>query len=115
MYRLGEVFLIPVLCEAAVFLFNDDVPKDQWSQETLEDFCEAAKIAYSSTPPSNRGMRDAVTAISAGRINELLERSIFAKAFRDDFPELGTDIVVSLAASKRILPEERPPKRHKKN
>jgi len=61
MYALGDKYQVEGLCDLAKRKFETCLSEHAHS----EDFIEAVQIAYSTTPDSNRGLRDAV--ISAFR------------------------------------------------
>ncbi|KAF1915882.1 hypothetical protein BDU57DRAFT_556238 [Ampelomyces quisqualis] len=58
MYALGDKYQVEGLCYVATQKFESCLPHHAYS----EDFVSAVQIAYSSTPDSNRGLRDSVLA-----------------------------------------------------
>ena len=104
MYRLGDVFQIPLLCKYAVAEFLRRTYKVEWTQPLLDDFCEAIKLIYRTTLDSDRGMREAVRDVAMDHCRSLLGREQFMKVLREEIPELGADLLAGLNQSDRIKP-----------
>ena len=102
---MGDLYQIPLLCKFAVLSFNGQVSRQQWPETDLKDFCESAKLALTSTPVSNTGMREAVAAVIASQGNQMLASDTFVKSLREDFPEIGAEVLI-------ILMNTRAPRKH---
>jgi hypothetical protein len=67
LYAIGEKYGIPHLKEAARKRFDDDVEKEIAS----EIFVEAAKLGFTTTPDSDRGLRQSIVRVMLGNAMKL--------------------------------------------
>ena len=102
MHRLSDIYQIPSLSKFAVGRFTNEA-QQALSLNQIDDFCEAVKIAYTSTPETNRGMRDAIVSITSGNLSKLTAAPSFATSLRKDFPELAAEVLLGLNPSESKL------------
>jgi sulfur relay (sulfurtransferase) DsrC/TusE family protein len=96
-YAIADKFEVEYLKIQAKLTFVT-LAQDYWNSD---EFLTAAFEAYTTTPKSDRGLRDVVVAVCQKHRKELREKKAFEKLV-EETPGLATDIVL---LSHRWLPE----------
>ena len=100
MYSIGGKFEIQLLCHYALKHFRHAVKASFWKAEVLKDFKAAVREAYCSQGPAQFKIRDAIAESFILHIHSLMGNDALVKAIREEFPELSTDILLSLFGDK---------------
>lgn len=94
-YSLADRYMIPTLKHLAKDKFETAI-KTGWA---MDDFLLAVDVVYSSSPESDRGLRDLVVGISGGNLKELLKNAGFQNLLSEK-PKFAADIIISGVSSK---------------
>ncbi|PWY80864.1 hypothetical protein BO94DRAFT_548160 [Aspergillus sclerotioniger CBS 115572] len=78
-YRIGDKYEIPGLKDAAKRTFVKDVKRD-WKSDA---FVSAIKEAYTTTMPTDRGIRDPLVNIAMQHIDTFMQEEEFKRALRE--------------------------------
>jgi hypothetical protein len=100
MYALGDKYQVAGLCALAKMKFEACLSEHVQS----EDFITAVQIAYSSTPDTNRGLRDAVVNAFRTEFKTDIKQMPGAEAKLDCIDELSFLLIKSWPA--KIEPEK---------
>ena len=113
MYRLGDVFQASVLSQYAVGQFENAVRRTNWTAAEVKDFCEAAEIAYRSTPASNQGLRDAVDLAVEQNLAKLRLEARFAELLETGVRELSARVLLATGQKRKSgsTPDDSEPRR----
>jgi hypothetical protein len=103
MYALGDKYQVAGLCALAKMKFEACLSEHAQS----EDFITAVQIAYSSTPDTNRGLRDAVVNAFRTEFKTDIKQMPGAEAKLDCIDELSFLLIKSWPA--KIEPEKPAP------
>ena len=77
MYALGDEYGILDLKEEALWKFKRTMEAKKGHEDELESVIEAMPIVYTTTPSSDRGLRDAVVAFGAKNLERIKDLSGF--------------------------------------
>ena len=111
MYRLGDKYQVPSLCDLATVKFTGSATK-LWSLtnkqvyygnsetfeagDSIDKFTKAIRTAYSSTPDTNRGMRDVVIGATLDNYHHLMNLESLRVLIREELPAFGADLFLLL-------------------
>ena len=100
MYRLGDLYQSPTLCDSAIYRFKEltrSGPSVLWDDDQVDDLCEAADMAYNSTPECNKGLHVAVARAVEENLRNLWDNKIFSEFIMNNLPELSAYVLLSIA------------------
>ena len=80
MYALGDEYGIVDLKEEALWKFKRTIKAKKGHEDELESVIEVVPIVYTTTPSSDRGLRDAVVAFGAKNLERIKDLSGFESA-----------------------------------
>ena len=116
MYRLGDKFDVPSLCTLAQMKLqtstttlwsltsrqnsfdNEHIYEDG---DSIQEFIKAVQLAYSSTPDTNRGMRDSIALAALDHLHYLMTLRDF-QALLHDVPDFGSDMLITLCKQSKL-------------
>ena len=119
MYRLGDMYQTLTLCNLAIMKFTESATK-LWSLtnkivsgvfvsmhafeagDSIEHLTKAIRMAYSSTPDTNRGMRNAITMAILGNYHYLVDLEKIRLLIREELPAFGADLFLMLHERSRV-------------
>ncbi|KAK2616715.1 hypothetical protein QQS21_000327 [Conoideocrella luteorostrata] len=101
-YQAADKYDVPGLKKLAQKKFKSAISTG-WSSD---DFPEAINVAYDSTPPADKGLRDLIIATSCKHINELLKNELFRGLLRET-PDFAADLIPSLCENPSLWAQQR--------
>jgi hypothetical protein len=115
MYRLGDKFDVPSLCILAKMKFEASATtlwsltsRPKGNQNTYEDgdsitkFIEAVRLAYSSIPDTNHGMRDSMALAALNHLHHLMALKDFQALVHNELPDFSSDILMTLCKRSKL-------------
>ena len=98
LFRLGDFFQVKSLCILAAARIKQSVNrKEGWTNpENLEDFRQAAILAFASTSDANPGLRRALAEIAALNLPSLIICRTFFDCLQESAPGFAAHILLYL-------------------